>query len=232
VGEPDECLLARFYWRARALFAVDDGLPSDSVRGMPTVEPAGTTLFLKRWLRRPLAMGAVVPSGRPLGEAMARATLAAMMGRDGRVIELGAGAGHVTKSLLAAGIPAERLALIERDPELATFLRRHFRGPKVLEGDAARLPRLLSTHGIDRIAAVVSSLPLLSLPAEVVNGIVHGVFESLPRGAALVQFTYGPAPPVPRALRERLHLQAHSSPRIWRNVPPAVVWTFTRPRKA
>ena len=190
---------------------------------MPTAEPAGTALFLKRWLRRPLAMGAVVPSGRLLGEAMARATLAAMAGREGHVIELGAGAGHVTKALLSAGIPAERLALVERDPELAA---------QVLEGDAVGLPRLLSAHGIDRIAAVVSSLPLLSLPAGVVNGIVHGVFESLPRGAALVQFTYGPAPPVPRALRERLHLQASSGRRIWRNVPPAVVWTFTRPSAA
>jgi phosphatidylethanolamine/phosphatidyl-N-methylethanolamine N-methyltransferase len=199
---------------------------------MPTVEPAGTTLFLKRWLRRPFAMGAVVPSGRLLAEAMARATLAAMKGRDGHVIELGAGTGHVTKALLAAGIPAGRLALVERDPELATFLRRHFSGPRIVEGDAARLPRLLAANGIDRVATVVSSLPLLSLPSEVVNGIVNSVFETLPRGAALVQFTYGPSPPVPRALRERLHLQAAGGPRIWRNVPPAVVWTFTRPASA
>jgi len=199
---------------------------------MPVVEPAATALFLKRWLRRPFAMGAVVPSGRLLAEAMARATLAAMAGRDGHVIELGAGTGHVTKALLAAGVPPARLALVERDAELAAFLRRHFRGPQIVEGDAARLPRLLAAHGIERIAAVVSSLPLLSLPAEVVNGIVNSVFETLPRGAALVQFTYGPAPPVPRALRERLHLQAASGRRIWRNVPPAVVWTFMRPAAA
>jgi len=199
---------------------------------MPTVEPAGTALFLKRWLRRPFAMGAVMPSGRLLAEAMARAALAAMKGREGHVIELGAGTGHVTKALLEAGIPAGRLALVERDPELAAFLRRHFPGPRIVEGDAARLARLLAANGIDRAAAVVSSLPLLSLPAEVVNGIVNSVFETLPRGAALVQFTYGPSPPVPRALRERLHLQAAGGRRIWRNVPPAVVWTFTRPSAA
>jgi len=199
---------------------------------MPVVEPAATALFLKRWLRRPFAMGAVVPSGRLLAEAMARATLAAMAGRDGHVIELGAGTGHVTKALLAAGVPPARLALVERDAELAAFLRRHFRGPQIVEGDAARLPRLLAAHGIERIAAVVSSLPLLSLPAEVVNGIVTGVFEALPRGAALVQFTYGPKPPVPYALRERLHLDGTHGKRIWRNVPPAVVWTFRRPPAA
>ena len=103
------------------------------------------------------------------------------------------------------------------------------RGPRIVEGDAARLPRLLADHGIAPIAAVVSSLPLLSLPADVVNGIVGGVFEALPRGAAVVQFTYGPKPPIPRALRQRLHLVGARGKRIWRNVPPAVVWTFTRP---
>lgn len=199
---------------------------------MATVEPAGTALFLKRWLRRPFAMGAVVPSGRLLAEAMAGSTLAAIEGRTGHVVELGAGTGEVTKALLATGIPAQRLALIERDPELAAFLRRHFPGPRIIEGDAARLPRLLADNGIASIAAVVSSLPLLSLPAEVVAGIVQGTFEALPRGAALVQFTYGPTPPVPRSLRESLRLEGTSGRRIWRNVPPAVVWTFTRPPAA
>jgi phosphatidylethanolamine/phosphatidyl-N-methylethanolamine N-methyltransferase len=196
---------------------------------MPSAEPAGTALFLKRWLRRPLSMGAVVPSGRLLAAAMARTVLAEMKGRDGHVIELGAGTGEVTKALLAAGIPAERLALVERDPELSVFLRRHFQGPRIIEGDAARLPKLLRTHDVERVAAVVSGLPLLSLPAEVVNGIVHGVFDALPRGAALVQFTYGPAPPVPKSLREKLSLIGTRGRRIWRNVPPAVVWTFRRP---
>lgn len=190
---------------------------------------AGTALFLKRWLRRPFAVGAVVPSGRLLAEAMARTTFAEMKGREGHVIELGAGTGEVTKALLAAGIPADRLALVERDPELATFLRRHFAGPKIVEGDAARLPKILAEQGIGSVSAVVSSLPLLSLPADVVRGIVEGVFEALPRGGSLVQFTYGPAQPVPRGLSQALRLVGSRGPRIWRNMPPAVVWTFRRP---
>ena len=196
---------------------------------MPSVEPAGTALFLKRWLRRPFATGAVVPSGRLLAEAMARTTRTAIEGRPGHVVELGAGTGEVTKALLAAGIGSERLVLVERDPEFATFLRRHFAGPRIVEGDAARLPNLLADHDLAPVAAVVSSLPLLSLPSEVVNGIVAGVFDALPRGGALVQFTYGPTPPIPRALRQRLRLAGVPGRRIWRNVPPAVVWTFTRP---
>ncbi|MGE5150225.1 MAG: class I SAM-dependent methyltransferase [Rhodospirillaceae bacterium] len=196
---------------------------------MPSAAPAGTALFLKRWLRQPLAMGAVMPSGPLLTRALALTAVREMQGRDGHVVELGAGTGEVTKALLAAGIAPQRLALVERDPELVAFLRRHFRGPRIIEGDAARLPKLLAAEGMTNVATVVSGLPLLSLPAEVVTGIVHGVFDALPRGAALVQFTYGPAPPIPKPLRENLHLVGAHGRRIWRNVPPAVVWTFRRP---
>ncbi len=199
---------------------------------MSSVEPAGKALFLKRWLQRPFSTGAVMPSGRLLTEAMARAARAAIDGRPGYVVELGAGTGEVTKALLAAGIAPERLVPVERDPQFADFLRRRFSGPRIVEGDALHLPRLLAEQGLAPVAAVVSSLPLLILPTEIVNGIVTGIFEVLPRGGAMVQFTYGPKPPMPYALRERLHLQAARGRRIWRNVPPAVVWTFRQPTAA
>jgi phosphatidylethanolamine/phosphatidyl-N-methylethanolamine N-methyltransferase len=194
----------------------------------PTQWRAGTALFLKRWLRQPLSVGALVPSGRPLAEAIAKATRTAIASRTGCIVELGAGTGEVTRALLEAGIPAQRLALIERDPEMAKFLRRRFPALKIIEGDAARLPALLSQAGCGEVAAVVSSLPLLSMPGDIVSAIVRGVFKALPDGAALIQFTYGPKPPVPLALRSALHLGAAHGPRIWRNVPPAVVWTFRR----
>ena len=196
---------------------------------MPSIVQDGTALFLKRWLRRPFAMGAVMPSGPWLTHKIARTTLAALKGRDGHVVELGAGTGEVTRALLAVGIPAARLAVIERDPELSAFLHRRFSGPRIIEGDAARLRQLLSRNGVEQVAAVVSGLPLLSLPADIVNGIVTGVFDVLPPGGEMVQFTYGPAPPVPRELRDGLRLEARRVGRVWRNVPPAVVWTFSQP---
>ena len=199
---------------------------------MPPAAPAGTALFLKRWIRQPFAIGAMMPSGRLLADTIARTTVAALGDRLGHVVELGAGTGEVTRALLAAGIGPHRLALVERDDALASFLRSRFDGPQIIHGDASVLPGLLVASGIEKVAVVVSSLPLLSLPAEVVGGIVQGAFEILPPGGALVQFTYGPKPPVPRALRERLNLVGESGRRIWRNVPPAVVWTFRRPADA
>jgi phosphatidylethanolamine/phosphatidyl-N-methylethanolamine N-methyltransferase len=196
---------------------------------MASPEHAGTALFLKRWLRRPFAMGAVIPSGPLLTKAMADAALAAMGDRLGHVVELGAGTGEVTKALLTAGIAPQRLAVVERDPELAKFLRQNLSGLQIVEGDAAHLPALLIASGIEKVSTIVSSLPLLSLPTEVVNDIVHGIFGVMPAGAALIQFTYGPKPPVPQNLREKLQLEGVRGSRIWRNIPPAVVWTFRKP---
>jgi phosphatidylethanolamine/phosphatidyl-N-methylethanolamine N-methyltransferase len=194
-----------------------------------TAEPTGKALFLKRWLRRPLAMGAVVPSGKLLAEAIAQAALDGFAERPGHVVvELGAGTGHVTRALLDAGLPATALVPVERDPELASFLRRSFADLRVIEGDAAELGQLLAANGIARPAAVVSGLPLLSLPADVVHGIVQSVFEVLPANAPLVQFTYGPTSPVPTKLVRHFGLEASRGARIWRNMLPAVVWTYRR----
>ena len=169
-----------------------------------------------------------MPSGRALTDAMARTTLAVLQGRPGHVVELGAGTGEITRALMGVGIPASRLVLVERDPEFASYLRRHFHGPRILEGDAARLPRLLASHGIAQVGAVVSGLPLLTLPPEVVDGIVTGAFEVLPHGGAFVQFTYGPVAPIPQQVRKRLRLTSIRGRRIWLNVPPAVVWSFRK----
>ena len=50
---------------------------------MPSAAPAGTALFLKRWLRQPLSMGAVMPSGPLLTRALALTAVREMQGRDG-----------------------------------------------------------------------------------------------------------------------------------------------------
>jgi phosphatidylethanolamine/phosphatidyl-N-methylethanolamine N-methyltransferase len=184
-------------------------------------------VFLKRWLRRPLGMGSVTPSSQTLGRAMARVALE-NLADDHMVVELGAGTGSITRALLAAGIPEQRLVSVELDAELHAHLVRALPTLRVLNGDAARLPELLAAHGVARVGAVVSGLPLLAMPAQVVAAIVTGAASVLPPQGALVQFSYGPASPIPPDLLRRLNLDATRGRRIWSNLPPAVVWRFVR----
>ncbi|MGH6948815.1 MAG: class I SAM-dependent methyltransferase, partial [Kiloniellales bacterium] len=137
--------------------------------------------FFLLWLQRPGRLGAAVPSGRSLAQAMAAEV---DPGRAGLVVELGGGTGSVTAALLAAGVPANDLIVVEREAALAASLRRRFPNVAVIRGDARRLRALLARKGNrlmrgsgdaeatpspDRsliggeaaVKAVVSSLPLL-----------------------------------------------------------------------
>lgn len=180
-----------------------------------------TMHLLRAWLRDPRSVGALAPSG----PALARLMTAHVDHAHGPVIELGPGTGVFTRALLERGLPGHRLVLVETDAVLASTLAQRYPHARVLRMDAARLGRSSSLFGDERASAVISGLPLLSIPADKVEAIVEGVFErQLQDGGALYQFTYGLRCPVPRALRQRLGLEAERIGGAWLNLPPAWVW--------
>jgi phosphatidylethanolamine/phosphatidyl-N-methylethanolamine N-methyltransferase len=179
-------------------------------------------LFLARWLKAPHRMGAVVPSGRGLARAMAREIDPAT---EGNVVELGGGTGSITRALLERGVKPGRLIVVERDARLAAMLRKRFPGVKVVRGDAAQLSSLLLPLGVTSADAVVSSLPLLSMPKRLRGRIVEESFALLGAHGRFVQFTYGVASPLPAP---ELGLAGEVADRIWANFPPAAVWRFRR----
>src|SRR5436853_7296737 len=76
--------------------------------------------FIRSWLEKPLATGAVTPSGRVLARTMARYVNPTTAGP---VVELGPGTGPVTEALIAEGIAPERLVLVEFNPTFCQLLR-------------------------------------------------------------------------------------------------------------
>ena len=180
-------------------------------------------LFLRRWLKDPLKIGAIAPSGRDLAAAMAR-----LVPIDSQVpvIELGGGTGSITEALLEAGIARSRLFVVERDEALHDLLVRRFPQVKILLGDAAQLTALLRPLGISRASAIVSGLPLLAMRDSVRDRIVEESFALLEPGAPYIQFTYGLASPIPR---RKLGVRGEVKSRVLNNLPPASVWLYHRP---
>jgi phosphatidylethanolamine/phosphatidyl-N-methylethanolamine N-methyltransferase len=184
-----------------------------------------TLTFMRAWLRDPRGIGAVTPSGA----ALARLMTAHVSQLDGPVIELGPGTGALTRALIARGVPVHRLALIEADPHFADALAKRYPLATILRMDAAQLGKTESLFGEERACAVVSGLPLLSMPASQVADIVQGVFDQqLRAGGMFYQFTYGPRCPLPAALLKRLNLQARRVGSALLNLPPAAVYCISR----
>lgn len=190
------------------------------VRITDVIRHSQLSVFLFEFAASPASIGAIWPSSKQLARQMARPVPDA---HGGTVIEIGAGTGVVTQALLDHGVTSQRLCVIERAPGFARHLRQRFPLLNIIQGDAARLAESLVDSS--QVTTIVSSLPLRSLPPNVVEEIVAQWRELLPPGGRLIQFTY--ALMSKNELLEDGFLECKSHI-IWTNLPPAKVTVFVR----
>jgi len=180
---------------------------------------ANASLFFRRWMANPLQMGSVIPSSPALCQRIAALTRRAS---DEIVIELGAGTGVVSRALLAAGVPPERLCVVEIVPEMADHLRGILPGVQVVCGDAFRLPDAIPARWHGKVGTVICGIPLVLLPLEQQRRFVAAV-EAVAPGRGFLLYTYCITSPLPwRALE----LEAKREAWTPLNLPPASVWRY------
>ena len=177
--------------------------------------------FIRSWLEKPLATGAVMPSGKALARTMARYVDPRV---PGPVIELGPGTGAVTEALVEQGIEPSRLVLVEFNPVFCRLLRSRYPQATVMQGDAYGVQRLL--ENFEPAAAMVSGLPLMTKPIKLRNRLIADAFKLMAPTAPFIQFTYAMVgSPIPK---NPVGIVAKASERIWMNLPPARVWVYRR----
>jgi phosphatidylethanolamine/phosphatidyl-N-methylethanolamine N-methyltransferase len=183
-------------------------------------------LFLRRWLANPLKVGAVLPSSPALARLVAR-----QVGRkpDQAIVELGAGTGSVTKELLKAGVPAERLFVIEIDADLCKFLRKQVPQAQIIHGDAMRLPELIPAKWHGKVGTVISGIPMVTLPLAFQQRLIDAAFAVMPPGGRMLQYTYSLVSPLPT---EKLGLKGRRRGIAVLNLPPAWVWSYEQIKPA
>lgn len=178
--------------------------------------------FIRSWLEKPLATGAVMPSGRVLARTMAGYVDPKV---QGPVVELGPGTGPVTEALVGRGIDPARLVLVEFNPDFCRLLRQRYPSATVLQGDAYGMRRLLEGTLKQPAAAIVSGLPLVTKPMKMRVRLLHDALNVMLPRSPFIQFTYSTMPPIPTTLAR---VEAEASERIWMNLPPARVWIYRK----
>ncbi len=178
-------------------------------------------MFFKRWLRHPLRMGSILPSSKSLGKLVSKNVTI----DDGFVIELGAGTGCLTRQLLNTGIPADRLILIELDPELCNHLKATFPQLKVFHGNAADMAHFLPKEVVGNVSSVISGLPMTTIPNPIQKKIIDGCFDVMNQKGALLQYTYRPASSISA---DRMGLVKSRVGVTFKNLPPASLWRYHR----
>ena len=188
-------------------------------RGKPS-KVSNPLMFLRRWAANPLQMGSIVPSAPALCKRVAR-----QMRRnpDQFVVELGAGTGVISKALLDAGLPPEKLYVVEIVHDMAEHLRSVLPGVNVVEGDARELAKLLPDHVRGNIGTVVCGVPLVLLPLAEQRRFIDAI-QAVAPGVGFLAYSYCVTSPLPH---QKHGLSAKREEWTPRNFPPASVWRYT-----
>lgn len=180
---------------------------------------ADPAMFFRRWIANPLQMGSVIPSSPSLCRRVARAVR-----RDPTevVIELGAGTGVISRALLEAGLPANRLIVVEIAHEMARHLRQELPGVTVIEGDARDLARLIPAHWHGRVGTVICGVPMVLLPLAEQRRFTRAI-DAVAPGRGFLHYSYCATSPLPA---RKLNLAGERTAWTAFNFPPASVWRY------
>jgi phosphatidylethanolamine/phosphatidyl-N-methylethanolamine N-methyltransferase len=188
------------------------------------IRRAENRLFFRRWLKNPRQLGTLAPISIKLAKLAAQAALGFY--KPGQsMVEIGAGTGRLTRALLAAGVQAEDLTVVELDGEMCSFLRKTVPDICVIEGDALDLPRFLPLNDRGEICTVVSAIPLMYLAENSRKSLINSAFAVLAPSAGIIHVTYNPRSP----LRFWNEITAERVASAWLNIPPGFVWLFKQP---
>ncbi len=180
--------------------------------------------FFLRYVKNPASIGAVCPSSRFLARKMVE-PLKRIVGGDDVVAEFGSGTGAVTKYIASElSVKQSNLFCFEFDPVSADVLRAKFPSANIVNDSAEKISSL--GDSLPRLKCIVSCLPLLSLPEQVVVNILQNAENALPKGGLFVQFTYNlahsPAEPHFKTMKRI------STSFAALNIPPARIDVFCK----
>lgn len=188
-------------------------------------------VFLREFVRDPVCLGAVAPSG----PSLARLTVEAAGIEPGHVVvELGAGTGPMTAEVVRSHADNPFVCL-EPKPALAQALRERFPQVRVEEKYLQDLPAILEDWGHPKVDRFVSSLPWAIWDDALQGECFDAILSTIQPDGRMVTFQYVHSQVLPAAQKFRKTLEGRfesvSKTRVaWANLPPAFVFVCDGPR--
>lgn len=186
--------------------------------------------FFAAALRHPKMVGAATPTSPAVAS-----TAAQVVPTRGRpvVLELGPGTGSLSDGIHRRLPEGSRHIGVELGVGMVEHLRVHKPWMEVVHGDARDLHEVLERLVVDRVDAVVSSIPWSLLSDTEQDHILGQITSTLtPEGAfAAVAYMHAERSSSGKRFRQRLKetFDEVVTPVTWRNLPPIVHYMCRRP---
>jgi len=159
--------------------------------------------FLRQFQGQFASTGAIQPSSRFLARAMTEPLRERRPGGRVRIVEMGPGTGAVTRGIVKAMRPEDRLDCFELNPDFADYLRQLVASDPGFDTcrDQIRVHTGDASHAeIDEPADfVICSVPLNNLPSEAVRAILEAGHRVLAGQGWFTYFEYVLLPRLHRA---------------------------------
>ena len=184
-----------------------------------------STIFFKRFLKRPLQVASIVPSSKTL---IQRVCSKFDFSEPRILVEFGPGEGCHTRELVRRMHPDSQLLLFELDPHLAEHLQGQFRHEprvQVINADAQNLPQELQKRGLTNCDYVLSGIPFSILEINKKRELLRKTYEALAPKPASAFVIYQ----VTNELRQHATIFPYAkSEYCLQNIPPMFITEFRK----
>lgn len=183
-------------------------------------------LFFAQFLRFPLIIGSICPSGKALTRVLVEMAVSGARGNAGIIVDLGAGTGVVSRELLRRGIKPENILAIDVCEDFLDAFHQNCPQLRLNIGDARDLRAIISgCFHMPHVRAIISSLPLKSLPGKVVSSILEEIRQVLnEHKCVFIQYTYAFWK---ACALTRFGFQVERKQYIAKNLPPALIEKYS-----
>ncbi|PZG20121.1 SAM-dependent methyltransferase [Micromonospora craterilacus] len=188
--------------------------------------------FLREFLRDPLTVASVAPSGRALADAVVAPV---PFTGDPVVVELGPGTGAFTQAIQRRLAGRGHHLAVEINERFADLLAARFPSVDLAIADARNLREILAVRGLDHADVIVSGLPWAAFTPGRQDDLLSAVTAVLAPDGAFSTFAYAHTHWMPPARRLRCSLDERFEEvvrgrTVRANMPPAFVYFCRRPR--
>ena len=145
--------------------------------------------FLKTYFKERKQVGALAPSSRFLVKKMCKKI---DFNHVKNIIELGPGTGVFTKEILKRANTDTKIFVFELNEDFYNLLKGKFTDDRIilLNRSAEHIEDILAEYGVEKVDAILSSLPLAVIPSEIKKNILDSAYSVLKKGGIYVQYQY------------------------------------------